>query len=347
MNLVRVALLVALVAVVVGWYVFIPRRPSPAGPHAVGRMELVLKDREGRPLQTTVWYPAEGSRAGSILVDAPLAGFGPAPLVLYSPGWGATRSQSSIQLENLASHGFVVVGCDSFAAIAADDPDHGKSLELATDTELAETIERGGRHVVRQASRIVAVLDALADGQAPFAKGRLDLAKVGVLGYSAGGGSALQAGLEDPRIVAIINVDGALFGPPADRIGPQAYFLISSQEAFPPESELKSADPVVRNYALLSVWDIPRNERRMRQPGNYWVLFEDADHDDLSDGLFTLRRSRMFRTNFKRRAMNDAIGSFEVAFFRSTLTGDSSALKRLAGVGSPSFRWINPASTTR
>ena len=63
------------------------------------------------------------------------------------------------------------------------------------------------------------------------------------MGYSVGGASAVQAGLLDHRIVAVINIDGALSGPPADQIGPQAYFLLSSREAFPTEAELASPDP--------------------------------------------------------------------------------------------------------
>ena len=325
-------MLAGLLVAPAGWLVFMPRRPSPTGPQAVGRMEVVLRDSGGRSLPVTVWYP-EGTRT-------------PAPVILYSPGWGGRRTQSSIQVENLASHGFVVVACDDIASDPATDPDRGQSIELGSDAALKATIERAGRHVVLQANRVIDVLRALESGQAPALAGRLDLTRVGAMGYSVGGAAAIQAGLMDPRIGAVLNIDGALFGPTADQIGPQAYFLLSSREAFPTEAERTSADPAVRNYAYLSTVDIPRNKQRMEQPRNYWAMIEPADHHDLADGLFALRRTRLFRTNFRRSAMNESIERLEVAYFRSTLMGDDTPLRDLLGKNSQTVRWVSPTSAT-
>ncbi|GEP55039.1 alpha/beta hydrolase family protein [Reyranella soli] len=308
--------------------VFVPRRPSPTGPQAVSHMEVVLRVSDGRSLPVTVWYPA-GVRE-------------PAPVILYSPGWAGTRTQSSIQIENLASHGFVVVGCDDVASDPALDPDRGVSLDLGSDAALKATIERGGRHVLRQADRLIAILHALEKGQVANLAGRLDLARIGAMGFSVGGAAAIQAGLMDHRILAVLNIDGALLGPTSDQIGPQAYFLLSSREAFPAEAELTSADPAVRNYAHISAVDIPRNKRRMEQPRNYWSMIEPAAHDDLADGLFELRRSTLFRTNSRRSAMNDAIERLEVAFFRSTLMGDDAPLSYLVGRNGRTVRWVSP-----
>ena len=107
-----------------------------------------------------------------------------------------------------------------------------------------------------------------------------------------------------------------------------------------------SPDPTVRNYAHLSAIDIPRNKRRMEQPRNYWAMIEPADHDDLADGLFALRRSTLFRSNFQRAAMNESIGRLEVAFFRSTLMGDDTALRDLLGKNGQTVRWISSTSPT-
>jgi predicted dienelactone hydrolase len=283
-------------------------------------------------LPTTVWYPVAASA--------------PAPVILYSPGWGGTRTQSSIQVENLASHGFVVIGCDDFASDPALDPERGLSLELGSDTALKATIERGGRHVLMQADRLLDVLRALEAGQFPSLAGRLDLTRIGAMGFSVGGAAVVQAGLMNHRIAAVLNIDGALFGPPAEQIGPQAYLLLSSREAFPTEAEANSPDPAVRNYAYLSSVDIPRNMRRIEQPHNYWVMMQPADHDDLSDGLFTRRRNRLFRTNFQRSAMKEYIERLEVAYFRDTLLGDDTALRDLVGRNSQNVRWISSTSAT-
>jgi dienelactone hydrolase len=332
MTLLRFLVLAGVVAALAGWLMLMPHRPSQTGPHPVGRMEVVLRDSSGRSLPVTVWYP-KAART-------------PAPVILYSPGWGGTRDQSSVQAENLASHGFVVVGCDDIASDPATDPDRGQSIDLGSDAALKATIERAGRHVVVQAKRIIDVLRALESGQIPALAGRLDFTRIGAMGYSVGGTAAIQAGLMDPRIGAVLNVDGGLFGPPIDQIGPQAYFLLSSREAFPTQAEQNSPDPAIRNYAYLSAIDIPRNKRRMEQPRNYWAVIEPASHDDLSDDLFALRGSKLFRSNFQRSAINDPIERLEVAFFRSTLLGDDSALKDLREKNSQTVRWISSTSTT-
>ena len=151
------------------------------------------------------------------------------------------------------------------------------------------------------------------------------------MGYSVGGAAAMQAGLMDPRIVAVLNIDGGLFGPPADQIGPQAYFLLSSREAFPTEAELASPDPVVRNNAHISAIDIPRNKRRMERPRNYWAMIEPADHDDLADGLFALRREQAVSQQLPAfRHERRRSSGCEVAFFRSTLLGDDARCTTLS-----------------
>ncbi len=187
MRTLVVGLVVVVVLALAAWFVFVPRPPSPGGPSAVGQAELVLRDALGRSIPVTVWYPAAGrGNGGTPVANAPLDARTPAPLVLYSPGWGVTRMQSRIQVENLASHGFVVVGCDDLASEPTADPDQRANLDVSSDAATAATIERAGRHVVRQAGRLLAVLDALEAGQSTLLAGRLDLTRVGVLGYLRG-----------------------------------------------------------------------------------------------------------------------------------------------------------------
>jgi pimeloyl-ACP methyl ester carboxylesterase len=328
------ALVLTLVAGGIGWFVFAPLRPSPSGPKPIGRLEVTLKGSRGEALPITVWYP----------IASPLDSRTPAPLILYSPGWGGTRTQNSIQTQNLASHGFVVVGCDDLASDPTTDPDHGVVMDLASDATTAATLERFGRHVVGQAGRLLTILDALEADRVPLLAGRVDLQRVGVLGNSIGGGSGLQAALTDPRITAVFNLDGALVGPPAARLGTEAYFLLSSIEAFPSEEELASPDPFVRRYSQISAMDIPGNRRRMERPGSYWVQLPRVQHIDLADALFARSRRTMFRTNAQRRAVNTAIQTFEVAFFRSALLSEHGPLLGVLGRNDQTVRWISPTS---
>src|SRR6185369_11752027 len=45
----------------------------------------------------------------------------------------------------------------------------------------------------------------------PF-RGRLDLDRIGMLGWSFGGAAALETGRIDPRVKAAVNHDGGLYG---------------------------------------------------------------------------------------------------------------------------------------
>lgn len=340
---VRLILVIAMALVLIGgavsWLMLVPRWPSPTGPYGVGRIDLDLRDSQGRPVATTIWYPAAGARGGTQPVEnAPIDAGKRAPLILYSPGWGGTRLQSSIQMANLASHGFVVVACDD------DDGGRGAGLALSSDAAMAATIERAGQQVVAQANRLLDILRALEANQSSLLKGRIDFARVGVLGYSLGGAAGLQAALLEPRIVGVFSVDGGLFGPPATQIGSAAYFLLSSREAFPSDAELASPDPFTRNYALISAQDLPRNARRMERPDNYWAAVDWADHGDLSDQLFVFSRHKLFRTNVERQSMNAAIETLEVAFFRAVLLGEPGPLRDLRGRDGTSLRWINATS---
>lgn len=333
MTLFRLFLLAVLVVVVVtaaGWYVLVPRPPVPGGTDAIAESNATLKDANGQPLVVTIWRPRELK--------------GPAPLVLYSPGWGGTRTQSRAQVENLASNGFVVVGVDDYASDRATDPDKGASFELLTEAQTEESLRRAARHVATQGNRIVEVLAALRDGQIPDLAGRIALDRVGVLGMSIGGPSGLAAASRDPHIVAVYNLDGGLFGPAARHIRVPNYFLMSSREAFPSDAELASPDAYTRNYARVSALDIPHNRLRMEWPHGYWAQIPAAGHDDLADGLFRMRRRLPIRTNFERADINGAIGRTQVAFFRSALLGDEAALRALLGRSDQTLRWISPNS---
>ncbi len=333
MNLLRLLLVAALVAAVVvaaGWYLLVPRWPMPSGPDAIAESNATLQDSNGQPLAVTIWQPREVK--------------GPAPLILYSPGWGGPRNQSRAQVENLASNGFVVLGIDDYANDRAADPDKGISFELLTEAQTVESMRRAARHVATQGNRIVEVLAALREGQLPDLADRIDLGRVGVLGMSIGGPSGLAAATRDPHIVAVYNLDGGLFGVAARQIRVPHYFLMSSREAFPSDAELTSPDAYTRNYAKVSALDIPHNSLRMERPYGYWAQLPAAEHDELSDALFRMQRRLPIRTNLERADMNEAIGKTQVAFFRSALLRDEAPLRALLGRSDQTLRWISPSS---
>jgi hypothetical protein len=143
----------------------------PTGP---GKVEHTVRrnfeSRPGRIIALEVWRPAE--RAG-----------GPFPLLLFSPGFGNKPSQYLSQLEDLASHGYVVAGLEH-SADALDSFEPRAAL-------WAQDILAAKQEVLRSPFR------EIVDGR-----------RIGAFGHSLGGRAAAGACLLDSTILACLNQDG-------------------------------------------------------------------------------------------------------------------------------------------
>lgn len=190
--------------------------PDELGPWAVGRTTFNVVDatRGGRTLPVDVWYPVDPADAGGppsvydlifagiesdVAFDAPPASqAGPFPFVVFSHGSGGIRFQSWFLMEHLASHGYVVAA-----------PDHvgNTALDLLIPGPPFETRDRP--------LDISLVIDAMLERDATPGdgfEGRIDPARIGVVGHSFGGFTALAmaTGFEDvppdPRVRAIVPI---------------------------------------------------------------------------------------------------------------------------------------------
>lgn len=166
-------------------------------------------------------------------VDAPVATQRARwPVVLFSPGYGASRAFYSGLLADLASRGFVV--------LALDHPYEAPVVELA-DGRLATPLERflpddpdRARYMSAQQSVRAADLRYVADRVGrPDAFGarlsqRLDSGRIAAIGHSFGGASAVEAAMGDARIRAVANLDGTLYGRAATDPMPVPFLLLES-----------------------------------------------------------------------------------------------------------------------
>ncbi len=156
------------------------RLPIPTGPYAVGRTWLVVVDSSRRERFSTepdakrrfpvkIWYPATPGATGtaapyadprefagaglppalfrhvrlmktSALIGAPLATDQRFPLLVFSHGYGGTFGQNTVQMEELASRGYVVASIAHPGESAwAPFPDGGG---MAMDTGIANNQAR-------------------------------------------------------------------------------------------------------------------------------------------------------------------------------------------------------------
>ncbi|WP_243437247.1 esterase [Streptomyces sp. FH025] len=194
--------------------------------------------------------------------DAPALPGGPRPVVLYSPGLGDPRTWGTALVEDLASRGYVLVTIDhtyeaSEVAFPGGDLatsvfpgmigqpglDKGALLRKALNTRVDDT-----RFVLDQLAALRG-RPGLPTGLA----GSLDLDRIGMVGQSAGGFTALQTMHDDPRIAAGINLDGQMHYPGPD--GETGVFLPSVAE-----------DGLDRPFLLMGTRSDDSGDRH-RQPG--------------------------------------------------------------------------------
>ncbi len=158
------------------------------------------------------------------------------PLLLYSPAWDGVRTDNTFHAEELASHGYIVVGMDHpYGSEVTIFPDgriiHSKLVlgapfsSAAAEEKFVQTVEQEVRIRADDAISVIAALERWnADDPSGMLTGRIDLDRIGIFGFSLGGAVAAQACWLDRRFKAGINMDGLIAAESA-RDGPGAPFL--------------------------------------------------------------------------------------------------------------------------
>lgn len=249
--------------------------PEPSGPSAVGTASLLLHDASrpgpgeaGRALLVRLWYPAlpsdrqpapyflDARQAELNLRTSPLPlppdlferthGFAhahgapasaePRPAVILSTGWSAPVEMYGALAEDLASHGYLVLGVshpNGAGAVVYPDgsepgldpalisPDEANNLDWALDVEHVADwlVQTPGSEAAR------ASVDLADRGAVRAALAQLDPTRIAALGHSFGGSAAVRADAESHTIGASANLDGAFVGDAAS-FGARARSLV-------------------------------------------------------------------------------------------------------------------------
>jgi dienelactone hydrolase len=216
------------------------------------------------------------------------------PVIIFSHGLGRVSAHYSTFLENLASHGYIVVGVDSpFFSSALKMPD-GRIIQNKSQRYQ----RRGAREeeAVTQAQDLVFVLNELeridkTDPHIGFA-GRLDLRHVGVFGHSRGGFTAPHACLLDSRFRACLNLDGYPLTPAVMEKGiRQPYMHIEEIAPWlpPPTDEQLANANQTREEANKQAREVEQQREKTfskMSSGVYLVTVKGAMHNSFSDMPF-------------------------------------------------------------
>src|SRR5579872_1558983 len=204
------------------------------------------------------------------------------PVVIMRAGASAGVMNYSTLAEDLASHGYVVVGFDApYRTIEVVFPD-GRLIERRPENnpELfsgEELTSLANKLLSAWTADIAFVLDRLerlnaSDASGKFT-GRLDMTRVGVFGHSFGGATAAQFCSQDSRCKAGIDVDGSLHGSVIRAgIHKPFMFLLSGHGDFSSDAEIRQIQADIQ-----SVYDRLRADARLR------IAIRGANHFTFSD----------------------------------------------------------------
>ncbi|MFF2523649.1 alpha/beta hydrolase family protein [Streptomyces liangshanensis] len=240
------------------WY---PTRPAGRGRTARGHHPLApWMDREAAKVHQRSTWMYEGY---VVLADtharlgAPAdTSAGPRPVILHSPGAGMYRAASTSLVEDLASHGYVVVTIDhTYDAAQVEFPggrvetyavgDIEANVLKAVEVRVADT-----RFVLEELSRIARSRTPGGGHRLPHGLagpgGVLDLGRTAMFGHSLGGATAISALGAGAPFRAVVNLDGTVFGPVVGTGVDRPVLLMGADE--PEDTSWQEIRPRLRSW---------------------------------------------------------------------------------------------------
>ena len=204
------------------------------------------------------------------------------PVVIVRAGGGALTTDFTTLGEDLASHGYIVVGFDApyrtrvvvfpdGRVVQRPSAENPETLPSADQVRLINKLlpmwTADTQFVVDQLGR----LDA-ADPSGRFT-GRLDMRRIGMFGHSFGGATALQFCHDDSRCKAGIDIDGAPEGSVVREGLTQPFLFLLSDHG-----DLSAPEPRAVMAGIKSIYD--------RLPKGRLLLFiRGANHFSFSDQI--------------------------------------------------------------
>lgn len=360
--------------------------PRPTGPYPIGTRIFHLVDNSRadpaspsgkRELMIQVWYPAAAShhrfapyrrRQETTLLSSyqsiirtharwntgMAAGDKTFPVLLFNPAWDGRRTQNMFLVEDLASHGFVVVGIDhTHNSDPVAFPD-GRVVHNTPEPEMTDfsrsTLERvnalGARELEIETADDVFVLDQLEDmNRSPSSAffGRLDISDSGAFGHSFGGAVSAEACARDPRVRAALDLDGSLFGPVQQDGLPKPFMFIEEADpGYTPEELAESqADRIddALNRSDTAAFD---------KFGGYRIFLRGSTHASFTDKpLYSPLSKLSGRGKIPPLREFQILRAYSLAFFEQELDGKPSALLAEAKSPYPEAQIVPPWRTAR
>jgi predicted dienelactone hydrolase len=352
------AILLCCASLALLWALPLFKLPPPTGPYAVGTTgPLTWTDTtrslngdpatsgRRRELPVQIWYPAPASATGeraryarfrelslghsyesvirtNAILRAPIAA-GPFPVLIFGHRWAGSRTQDTFLIEDLASHGYVVIAADhplnAARAILADGSvlksDRADAL-ANLEASSAPAIEALWLHELNLwvADDEFLLTTLFAD---PAFNGKLDPTRIGAFGHSFGGAAATALLGRDPRVKSAVNLDGWTFQALDTRTHEPILLLYegSGEIRLPPHGVEGALDTA----------DFTAIDTSLRRFGGLRAFVAGTQHLDFTDQTLTSPLRRLtFTGPIPGPRIRAITRSLVLGFFNQTLRGEGS-----------------------
>ena len=277
----------------------------------ISRPEILTDDPDDyREIPVEIWYPAEAGNgeATPYFPDldqlaqglaasgevSPLEVFGlrfmksherynasvsreadPCPIILFSPGNGTNVEFYAGIAEELASHGYIVIGINhpyDVAAVALQNGSVARFIEGPLEMQVRREWVAGRIDV--RTDDILFVLKKLKEltmSNDPILARHLDTSRVAVMGHSLGGIAAAEACRANSLLQACLNLDGLQIG------GPFSASETPPQVPLPNQPFMMITKEAELHPAIISLFEALPSE-------SYRVVIDNATHENFTDG---------------------------------------------------------------
>ena len=298
------------------------------------------RGKQGRPMQVTVWYPTsvttpkieykdylalylteedftiptEKQRQDNLITwkkeladrlnspvniegifqaktnavkDAPLAK-GSFPVIIYGAGGQGESFENSILCEYLASHGYFIL-----ASPAVGPFEHKTTID-------GVGLEAGARDI----EFLIAQSQAFPEA---------DLSKLGVMGWSWGGLSAMLVQLRNPNVDAVLSLDGSI-ATHEDKLNKTAFAEPNKIRVPVMYMSSHSLTPRVKSFI-----------EKVNYSNSFLLDFNELNHSDFSSYNFIVRNfaESLNDSERKKQQSYELICQFSLRFFDAQLKSDS------------------------
>ena len=259
------------------------------------------------------------------------------PVLIYNHGAGWTRFSATFLTELLASRGYIVFSIDHPGAnrtvrfsdgasftmdtLTFPAPDHNDMK--ASSARSMEYLNTVSLPIWLDDSRFVLDrLEAMNRAPGPF-QGRLDLERIGMLGWSFGGATAIEMARIDPRVKAAVNHDGRLFGGAMHEPVGRPFMLF--HHGIDDAASAPDANRAMLREMTKEIQGYDRAALDRAKADWYDVTIAKTNHGHFSDLPLFMSQFKDTTLMTGRRG-HEIIAAYTLAFFDRYLEGRKSAL---------------------